>query len=169
MTTRLQPKICPLQRSNYRWDYWTSRQQRTGWIPWRSIRDGKSKRVSGEWLCLCEGGSGYLKTLCWGHKIDIGEDNERWVSFKYGKLPNFCYWCGLVSHDEKECEKWLIGRGSRSKESQGYGAWLRATPYNLGKSSFMIVSSMGDGLGGPSANNTMEQLAKSGKKSQVDT
>ena len=91
------------------------------------------------------------------------------MSFKYGKLPNFCYWCGLVSHDEKECEKWLIGRGSRSKESQGYGAWLRATPYNLGKSSFMIVSSMGDGLGGPSANNTMEQPAKSGKKSQVDT
>ena len=33
----------------------------------------------------------------------------------------------------------------------------------------MIVSSMGDGLGGPSANNTMEQPAKSGKKSQVDT
>ena len=109
------------------------------------------------------------KPLCWGRKIEIGEDNERWVSFKYEKLPNFGYWCGLVSHDEKECEKWLIGRGSGSEESQGYGAWLRATPYNLGKSSFMIVSSMGDGLGGPSANNTMEQPAKSGKKSQVDT
>ena len=45
------------------------------------------------------------KPLCRGRKIDIGEDNDRWVSFKYKKLLNFCYWCGLVSHDEKDCEK----------------------------------------------------------------
>ena len=45
------------------------------------------------------------KPLCRGRKIDIGEDNDRWMSFKYKKLLNFCYWRGLVSQDEKDCEK----------------------------------------------------------------
>ena len=109
------------------------------------------------------------KPLCQGRKIDIGEGNERWVSFKYEKLPNVCYWCGLVSHDEKECEKWLTNRGFGSEEVQGYGAWLKATPYNPGKSSFTTVSGMVDGLGGLNANNTIEQLAKSRKKPLVHT
>jgi len=109
------------------------------------------------------------KPLCRGRKIDIGEDNDRWVFFKYEKLPNFCYWCGMVSHDEKDCEKWLTGRGSEPVGVQGYGAWLTAAPYNPGKSSFTTISGMGDGLGGSKANNSMEQTAKSGKQPPADT
>ena len=79
------------------------------------------------------------------------------------KLPKFCYWCGLVSHDEKDCEKWLTNRGSESVGVQGYGAWLKAAPYNSGKPSFTTVSGMGDGLGCSKANSSMEQPTKSGK------
>lgn len=49
------------------------------------------------------------------------------MAFKYEKLPNFCYWCGLVSHDEKDCEHWLSSKGTLPIESQEFGAWLRAS------------------------------------------
>ena len=90
----------------------------------------------------------------------MDEDIETWVSFKYEKLTNFCYWCGMVSHNEKECEKWLVGKGSNSYAKQEYGAWLRATPYSSGKSLYTTVPGQGDGLGGftsqPFANMTSE-------------
>ena len=109
------------------------------------------------------------KPLRRGCKIEIEEDSERWVSFKYEKLPNFCYWCGLVSHDEKDCEKRFMNRSSGLEEKQGYGAWLRATPYNPGKSSYTTVPGMGDGLGGLDGSNIMKQPVKPRKESLVDT
>nr|POE75372.1 hypothetical protein CFP56_61764 [Quercus suber] len=88
------------------------------------------------------------KPLSRGRRVVLDEDTETWVSFKYKKLTNFCYWCSMVSHDEKKCEKWLTGKGSNSHAKQEYGAWLRATPYNPGKSPYTTVPSLGDGLGG---------------------
>ena len=49
----------------------------------------------------------------------------RWVQFKYERLPNFCYRCGLLSHALKDCQE---SRGNNSvgeKEELQYGAWLR--------------------------------------------
>ena len=54
----------------------------------------------------------------------------------------------MVSHDEKECKKWLAGKGSNSHAKQEYGAWLQATLYNPGKSPYMIVPGLGNGLSG---------------------
>ena len=88
------------------------------------------------------------KPLSRGRRVVLDEGSETWVSFKYEKLSNFCYWCGLVTHDEKECEKWLAGKGSNHQVQQEYGAWLRATPFNPGRTSYTTVSGMGDGLGG---------------------
>ena len=48
----------------------------------------------------------------------LDKDTETWVSFKYEKLTNFCYWCGMVSHDEKECKKWLARKGSNPQAKQ---------------------------------------------------
>lgn len=44
------------------------------------------------------------KPLCRGRKIAINTNNIIWISFNYEKLPNFCYWCGKVSHADKECD-----------------------------------------------------------------
>ena len=74
-----------------------------------------------------------------------------------------------MSHDEKEYEKRFMDRSSSFEEIQGYGAWLRATWYNPGKSSYTIVSSMGDGLGGLDGSNTMMQPVKPRKEPPVDT
>ena len=36
----------------------------------------------------------------WSKGSVIGCEN-----LKYKRLPNFCYWCGLVSHDARDCER----------------------------------------------------------------
>ena len=45
-----------------------------------------------------------LKPLCRGRRVALDDNEEIWVSFKYEKLPNFYYWCGLISHDGKDCD-----------------------------------------------------------------
>ena len=64
----------------------------------------------------------------------------------------------MVSYDEKECEIWLASKGSTPQEKQGYGVWLRAIPFNLGKTPFMIVLGFGDGLGGSVTQKSVAQL-----------
>jgi len=46
----------------------------------------------------------------------IGKDKEVWVSFKYERLPNICYWCGCFNHDDKDCEVWLNSEGTLTPE-----------------------------------------------------
>ena len=36
-------------------------------------------------------------------RVTFEEGLERWVSFKYERLPNICFWCGMFLHDDKEC------------------------------------------------------------------
>ena len=65
------------------------------------------------------------KRLVRGKKITVEGGEGRWVQFKYERLPNFCYRCGLLSHALKDCRE---SRGNNSvgeKEELQYGAWLR--------------------------------------------
>ena len=66
------------------------------------------------------------KPLCCGRKIGLNKGGEGWVSFKYKRLPNFCYWCGLLTHGEKYCNYWLKNQEVLSREEQGSGVRLRA-------------------------------------------
>ena len=103
--------------------------------------------------------------ICRGRKIALTADEFIWVAFKYEKLPNFCYWCGRVSHADKECEIWLASKGKLTQDQQEYGAWLRALPHNPGKISVTTVSGIGDGLGQSASMN----FASSGSQSQPAT
>ena len=47
------------------------------------------------------------KPLCRGRKIGLANGREGWATFKYEHLPNFCYWCGLLTHSKKDCALWL--------------------------------------------------------------
>ena len=58
------------------------------------------------------------------------EDNYRrregrWVQFKYERLPNFWYRCGLLSHALKDCPEAGERNTLGEKEELQYGAWLR--------------------------------------------
>ena len=59
----------------------------------------------------------------------MDDDKEHWVSFKYERLLNLCYWCGRLTHIDKDCEKWFESEGSLQPEDQQFGAWLRALPF----------------------------------------
>ena len=42
----------------------------------------------------------------------LDNDEEVWVAFRYEKLANFCYWCGMVCYNDKDCDIWLLSKGS---------------------------------------------------------
>ncbi|KAI7990584.1 hypothetical protein LOK49_LG12G02504 [Camellia lanceoleosa] len=43
--------------------------------------------------------------------IALQERDPGWVSFKYERLPNFCYYYRMLGHDDKECHDRLMVRG----------------------------------------------------------
>ena len=47
-----------------------------------------------------------------------------WICFKYEKMPTFCFFCGIIGHNERFCEK-LFDCKEKPVEMP-YGAWLRA-------------------------------------------
>ncbi len=66
------------------------------------------------------------KPLCRGRKARLEKGHETWISFKYERLPNFCYWCGLLSNSDKDCPQWLLNKEELRAEDQQFGPWLRA-------------------------------------------
>ena len=57
----------------------------------------------------------------------------------YERLPNICYWCGSVAHDDKDCSLWLRSKGTLKTEDQQFGPWMRAPLFNLTKKAFVKV------------------------------
>ncbi|OMO49946.1 hypothetical protein CCACVL1_30745 [Corchorus capsularis] len=70
-----------------------------------------------------------------GTKINLPESGQKVVTFKYERLPNFCYFCGCLSHHESECEEAYIMKRATGKIIREYGPWLRAE-WPLSGSSF---------------------------------
>ena len=68
-----------------------------------------------------------------GRIVRLGGSEPRWVEFKYERLPVFCYFCGKLDHDEKECLEWMRSEGPIRAEEKQYGPWLRATIDRLQK------------------------------------
>lgn len=61
------------------------------------------------------------------------QDQELSIPLAYERLPNFCYYCGLIGHLVKDCVKGLeiaSDHGDISDENLAYGDSLRATHFN---------------------------------------
>ena len=62
------------------------------------------------------------------------EDGTKgWLAFQYEHLPNLCFWCGVLTHDDKDCEVWLKSKGRLVVDDQQFGHWMRAPQFSMGK------------------------------------
>ena len=56
------------------------------------------------------------KPLPWCCKLWSEGEHIGWALLKFKRHPNFFYWCGKVTHNERDCEVWLRGKGNLKKE-----------------------------------------------------
>lgn len=67
-----------------------------------------------------------LKT---GFYMDSDHPYNRWIWFRYERLPNFCYNCGRLSHTKQTCPYEIVGNISEEERKHGIhslGPLLRA-------------------------------------------
>lgn len=63
-----------------------------------------------------------------GTKIKLNEE-VIWVDFTYELLPAFCFYCGMIGHFEKTCEKIMIDFKKNIVCEGQYGEWLKTITY----------------------------------------
>ena len=90
------------------------------------------------------------KPLCRGRKLHREDGEIGWTRFKYERLPILCYWCGRLSHSDKDCELWIKSNGSLRENDRQFGAWLRAPLFNSRKCSAIRVGGEADDSNGDS-------------------
>ena len=59
--------------------------------------------------------------------ITLDDDKELWVSFRYERIPNICYWCGCFTHNDRDCERWIDSEGILEEVDREFGPWIRAS------------------------------------------
>lgn len=64
------------------------------------------------------------RKLVQGKKVMIEGGEQRWISFKYERLSNFCYRCGLLSHDLRDCGVTTDKDNQVEQTTLQYGAWM---------------------------------------------
>ena len=58
---------------------------------------------------------------CRGRVLSMEDGEECWVSFKYERLPNICYWCGCLDHSDRDCVRWIESDGTLDSREREYG------------------------------------------------
>lgn len=62
-------------------------------------------------------------------KIKIEGGEWSWVNFKYERLSNFCFVCGIISHSDRDYS--LVYANPEREIPPAYGTWLRAPTRNM--------------------------------------
>jgi hypothetical protein len=71
------------------------------------------------------------KPLKRGSKLNF-QGKEIWVDYKYERLPNFCFACGRIGHQMRDCEDIEdhdeVQYSELEEKQQAFGPWLRVSP-----------------------------------------
>ena len=106
-----------------------------------------------------------------GKRIHGEKGVDLWVLFKYERLPNFCYHCGLLEHDLKDCtRKEEVDKNGERGELQ-YDAWMRGEPVRrTGWESTYPKRNEGVGMRGsiPDGNNQVLKVQTPRKEVETD-
>ena len=54
-------------------------------------------------------------------------------------MPNLCYWCGRLTHEDRDCELWIDSKGTLTLEQREFGPHLRASPFVAARKSSIVV------------------------------
>lgn len=68
-----------------------------------------------------------------GKVVHIEDIDNGWVLFKYKRLPIFRYHCGILGHQDRECQKIKKDCLSSEDDDFQYGPWLRALAPKFGQ------------------------------------
>jgi hypothetical protein len=69
------------------------------------------------------------KPLSRGRRLKL-RDRSIWITFKYEKIPRFCFNCGVIQHGSRGCVRpGGVRIGGEGRESQ-FGRWLRAGQFD---------------------------------------
>ena len=98
----------------------------------------------------------------------MGESGKIWVDFKYERLSIFCYWCGKVDHDERDCMLWIRNKETLKAEDKQFGPWMRATQDHTQKPQ-LIVATKNNGGRGPQPDSTATPCEGGAYQSQNDS
>jgi len=98
--------------------------------------------------------------MCRGQLITLENGKQVWITFKYERLPNFCYWCGRLSHDDRDCELWIESEGTLKTEERQFGPRLRAPTF---------VRSRKLGVKAPGYYESRKKTASSSSNAAMDT
>lgn len=63
-------------------------------------------------------------------------------------MPNLCYWCGRLTHHDRDCSLWLKRNGTWRKGDQQFCFWLPVNTPNLAKKSIIQVTGYEEEVGG---------------------
>ncbi|XVE95196.1 hypothetical protein REPUB_Repub02eG0075600 [Reevesia pubescens] len=59
-------------------------------------------------------------------KVTMNDHEPILVSYKYERLPNFCFICGCLDHHESKCDHAIAMKKNVGVITREYGAWMRA-------------------------------------------
>ena len=77
--------------------------------------------------------------LCRGQLISLKDDKQVWVSFKYERLLNICYWCDWLTHDDRDYKIWIESKGTLRNDQKEFGSSLHASPFVVSKKNTIMV------------------------------
>lgn len=63
-----------------------------------------------------------------GCMIDRDDGSQSWVSFKFERLPEFCYQCGKIDHSDRACPHPREEHLSFGDDQHNFGPWMRTQP-----------------------------------------